>query len=85
MVISQFQPPVLVRRVDPPYTALAGSVQIRATVSTDGVPTEMAWAGGDNRLTKAAIGVIKRWRYKPALLNGRPVESQIVITVEIKK
>jgi hypothetical protein len=39
---------------------------------------------GDVRLVQAALEVIPQWRYKPALLNGQPTDSQLVVTVSFR-
>jgi protein TonB len=62
---------------------LAGTVQVRITIDPTGIPQKIAWAGGDSRLTQTAIDTIKRWRYQPATLNGRAVESEAVVTITI--
>lgn len=36
---------------------------------------------GDTRLAKSAEKAVKKWRYKPTILNGEPVEVQITIGV----
>jgi protein TonB len=83
VAVSKFEPAVLSHRVDPPYTTVAGTVQIRFTVGFDGVPRDLAWAGGDGRLAYAAIDAIKRWRYQPAMLDGHAVESPAMVTLTI--
>jgi hypothetical protein len=52
-------------------------------VGLDGVPRDLASAGGDNRLTSMAIDTIKRWRYQPAMLGGHAVESQVIVNLTI--
>jgi protein TonB len=78
--------PELMRRVEPVYSGFArdarlrGSVQISATVGTDGVPRSLARVSGNSALAEMAIDAVRRWRYQPAQLNGQPVEAQTVIT-----
>jgi outer membrane biosynthesis protein TonB len=74
---------VLFHRVDPTLATIAGSVQIKFTVGLDGVPRDLAWSGGDDRLTPMAIDAIKRWRYQPAMMDGHAVESQAIVTLTI--
>ena len=80
-------PPTLVFHSDPEYPQDAkaanvqGSVDVLATIGTDGVPRALRATTGDARLTAAAIAAISQWRYKPAMLNGQPTEALISITV----
>ena len=80
---SKFKPPVLVHQEDPVRPQLAGTVQMKITIDPSGIPQKIAWAGGDSRLTQTAMDTIKRWRYQPATLNGRAVESEAVVTITI--
>jgi TonB family protein len=78
----------LIERVDPIYPPLAkeqhleGAVEVKATIAKDGRPIVLTFVSGEQRLAEAAMAAISLWRYKPALLNGQPVESQIDITVD---
>lgn len=79
---------VLIERVDPIYPPIAkeqhleGAVEVNAIISKNGVPVLLTFVSGEQRLAEAAMAAISLWRYKPALLNGQPVESQIDITVD---
>jgi TonB family protein len=80
-------PPTLVSHSDPEYPQEAkaanvqGSVDVLATIGTDGVPRALRATSGDTRLADAAIAAISQWHYKPAMLNGQPAEALISITV----
>jgi protein TonB len=39
---------------------------------------------GDPILAKPALEAVKQWRYKPTLLNGKPVEVDSTILVEFR-
>jgi outer membrane biosynthesis protein TonB len=39
---------------------------------------------GDRLLRDAASEAVRRWRYKPYLLNGKPVEVATTVTVDFK-
>jgi periplasmic protein TonB len=59
-----------------------GTVELLAKLDKDGRITEVNVVSGHPMLTTAAIDAVKRWRYKPARLNGEPVEAET--TVKIK-
>jgi protein TonB len=85
-----FRPAELAQRVNPAYPAQArqqmaqGTVQVSATIGKDGIPRDLKAMRGDPRFAEAAIIAIARWRYKPAVLDGQPVESQLIITINFK-
>jgi TonB family protein len=84
---SGFQGPVLLDHIEPAYPSQArqqhvqGDVLVRVTIGKDGVPRLLELVRGDPRLVQSALAVIPHWRYKPAVLNGQPVESQTIVTV----
>ncbi len=54
------------------------------TVGPDGVPTaiKVAQSTGYPELDEAAVATAKKWRFKPATLDGAPTESQVKLTIE---
>ncbi len=80
-------PAQLLHRVDPVYPALlrplrvAGVVELRAVIATDGTIQELELLSGHPILAHAAIEAVRQWRYRPTLLNGQPVEVETRITV----
>jgi protein TonB len=84
---ANLDPAKLLVHIDPvyPQTARAenvhGSSDVQATIGKDGVPRALKTTRGDPRLAAAAIAAISRWRYRPAMRNGQPEESQITIIV----
>jgi TonB family protein len=81
---------VLIEKVPPKYPAIAkeqhleGSVEVNATIAKNGVPIVLTFVGGESGLAGAAMDAISLWRYKPALLEGKPVQSQVDVTVNFK-
>ena len=81
-----YQQPEQLVRVEPVYSRFArearvqGTVQISATIGTDGVPRSLARVSGNSGLADMAIEAVRQWRYQPALLNGQPIEAHTVIT-----
>jgi TonB family protein len=57
----------------------SGVVEIEATVGVDGRLKNPKVLKGNQMLQKAAIDAVLQWKYKPALLNGKPVESPVQI------
>jgi protein TonB len=57
----------------------AGIVEIEAIIGTDGKVRNAKVTKGNPMLQKAAIDAVMEWKYKPALLNGKPVESPVQI------
>jgi TonB family protein len=82
---GQLVPARVVARVDPEYPKLAreagasGVVELEATISADGRVKNPHVIHGNSMLQKAAIDAVMQWRYQPALLNGKPVESPVEI------
>jgi protein TonB len=77
---------MLVLRVQPEYPAMAravhisGTVQLRAIIGRDGAVRELQVISGNPLLVQAARAAVLRWRYRPTLLNGEPVEVETYIT-----
>jgi periplasmic protein TonB len=77
----------LIYRVEPVYPTLAkisrvqGIVVFQAIIGTDGRIRDLQLNEGHPLLIDAAKNSILQWRYRPTLLNGKPVEVSTVITV----
>ncbi|MGC2193254.1 MAG: TonB family protein [Terriglobales bacterium] len=80
----------LTHKVDPIYPSEArlqrieGSVVLEALVGEDGNVREVQVTSGPPLLAKAAAQAVKRWRYQPFELNGRPVSIHNQITIQFK-
>jgi TonB family protein len=57
----------------------SGVVEIEAIIGTDGRVKSPKVIRGNSMLQKAAIDAVMEWKYKPAMLNGKPVESPVQI------
>ncbi|MGA3095006.1 MAG: TonB family protein [Bryobacteraceae bacterium] len=85
---SQLRPPELVSRKAPEYPAIAmrtrasGEVKVEAVIGVDGRIKSARAVSGPTLLQRAATDAVRQWVYKPAVLDGVPVESQtdIVLT-----
>jgi TonB family protein len=59
-----------------------GPVVMQAIISKDGFVKRMHVIQGDTRLRSAATEAVSRWRYRPYILSGQPVEVATTITVD---
>ena len=78
-------------RVPPSYPELArqagvqGKVLLRAVIRMDGTVgniTVLESSGTGLGFDEAAVKAVSRWRYKPGLQDGRPVETRVTILVD---
>jgi protein TonB len=56
-------------------------VILHALISKQGTIENLTVVSGPPMLTGAAVDAVKRWKYKPYLLNGDPTEVDTTITV----
>jgi len=88
---GEVRSPVLVRRVEPDYPEAARRARIEGVVILDAIIT----ASGDVEdvrvvrsagalLDSAAGEAVRRWAYRPATLNGRPVRVFLTVTVDFR-
>jgi len=83
----------LLQRVEPEYPPLArrmqmqGEVAMRVHVARDGSVDDVTVTHGEAVFRNSAIAAVKQWRYKPASLNGSPVDSeaQVVLRFSLPK
>jgi TonB family protein len=77
---------LIVQRV-PAYPEVAkmsriqGDVVMQALISKEGTVKRVHVMEGDSRLRSAAEEAVYKWRYRPYVLNGRPVEVATTVTV----
>jgi protein TonB len=77
----------LVHMVRPKYPEAArksyvqGTVVLEAKIAEDGSVVELRYISGPPLLVPAVQKAVSQWRYRPTLLNGRPVAIQTTITV----
>lgn len=86
-VESTLQAANLIKKVVPVYPLLAksagvqGVVRFTAVVGKDGKMQNLKLISGPPPLVEAASEAVKRWVYRPTLLNGQPVEVITEINV----
>jgi protein TonB len=77
----------IIYRVQPSFPPLAraariqGAVRLRATISKTGTIENLSIVSGHPMLVASAIEAVKKWRYRPYLLNGEPIEVETEINV----
>jgi hypothetical protein len=82
-VEASVQDSMLIEKVsggDPPQGE-TGAVQLTVVVGKDGSVIDVSPLGGPQSLIDSAIAAVRGWRYRPTLLNGRPVEIQTSVEV----
>ena len=89
-ITSTLDPGSLVYRVEPVYPRTAaiirlhGVVRLHAIIATDGTIQSLNVIDGHPLLAQAAREAVRQWRYRPYILNGRPVEVETMITINFK-
>jgi TonB family protein len=85
---GSFSEPALVHSVQPIYPPAAvqrkaqGVVRFQATIAKDGSVKNLQLVSGDPLLNVAAKQAVLQWKYRPATLNGEPVEVTQAIVVK---
>jgi TonB family protein len=78
---------MLIQSTPPDYPPLAktahvaGTVELHATISTNGRIKDLQVVSGPVMLRQAAVDAVRNWRYKPYKLNSQPVEVKTTINV----
>jgi TonB family protein len=78
----------ILKQAQPEYPSLArqariqGEVRFNAIIGKDGRVRELTLVSGHPLLAPAAEHAVKQWLYRPALLNGEPVEVATQIDVD---
>jgi periplasmic protein TonB len=63
---------------------LAETIRVRVTIGQRGQVLEVKFLSGSTSLLPATTRAIRQWRYKPTLLDKRPVQAQQDITIEFR-
>jgi TonB family protein len=77
----------LIKMVRPKYPREArkahieGNVLLYFKIATDGTAKDLMFVSGPAILRTAAIKAVSKWRYKPCLFDGEPVEVSSIVTV----
>jgi len=88
--VSRVVPAQLNHRVEPLYPdaarrlGISGKVVMKATITKAGTVGSVRWVSGNDMFRDTTLAAVKQWRYKPASLNGQPVESDLEIVLQFK-
>jgi protein TonB len=81
-------PPKLIHSEVPRYpkdakkAGISGTVVLKAMITKDGSVNNLVYVSGPQGLTDAALKAVKKWKYQPMMINGKPVEVDTNISVE---
>jgi TonB family protein len=86
-VVDNVSPPKLLYETMPKYPRAAkaahieGTVVLKVIIKKDGTTSDLQFVSGPPELENAAIDAVKKWRYKPRMLNGEPAEAHNTVSV----
>lgn len=90
VIAATFEPCQLVSSIQPTYPndarrqKIEGDVKLRVVVGTDGTVKSISPVGGPPLLVAAAMDATRQFHYKPAVLNGQPIETIQTIDIAFK-
>jgi protein TonB len=61
-----------------------GTVVLQVLIGRDGTVQDAKFLQGSLAFARAAIDGVKPWKFKPYLMNGRPVSVQTLLTISVK-
>jgi protein TonB len=82
--------PVAISAAPPVYPYAAKQAQIQGDVLIDtqiderGFVTHMRVVSGPVMLRQAALDALRRWKYHPSKLDGKPVAVQMLVTIRFR-
>jgi TonB family protein len=85
---SELEPVQVLKRVSPSYPIIAkqrrlsGTLLVDALVDKSGKVTTMQLVSGPPVFRDAAFEAIKQWQFKPAMLNGQPIDQHTQIRLQ---
>jgi len=78
-MVVRHEPPVY--PPDARKAGISGSVMLSVVVGEDGAVKEVTFREGPQALAQAALDAVRKWTYKPTMLNDEPVEVETSVTV----
>jgi periplasmic protein TonB len=91
-ITPDMQAPELLKRVEPEYPEIARKARMGGMVILEAILTgngdvedvRVLKSAGNSMLDESAVRAVRQWKYKPALLNGKPVKVYLTVTVMFK-
>jgi TonB family protein len=80
----------VLQRVEPEYPKEArqqriqGAVVLDVRIGRDGAIQDVKLVSGQAVLANAAIAAVKQWRFKPRVVNGKPVQMRTKVTLNFR-
>jgi len=77
-----FQPPQVIATVEPAYpanTVAGGTVVLKVTVGSGGEIQDVQVLQHAGGFTQQAVEAVRKWKFKAARLNGKPVAASIPV------
>jgi len=62
-----------------------GDVVVQASIDKDGNVSSTKVLFGPMMLRQAAIDAMRRWKYEPAQLDGKPVGTQMTVRIRLHR
>lgn len=90
-VAAEVMEKLLVHRVEPMYPAearkadLQGVIAVDIIIGRDGSVVGMHAVNGPEVLARAAMDVLRWWKFEPYRVNGEPAVVETTVAVEFKK
>ena len=87
VMVYQLYRPVTRIKVDPIYhneakdRSPSSIVRLHANIAKDGSVESLEVISGDPKFVPTAMDTVRKWHYRPTILNGEPVEVETTIEV----
>jgi protein TonB len=63
---------------------IEGTVSMRVLIGKEGSVEQINAVSGESSLRAAAMDAVRRWRYRPFVLNGEPVSVVTTVNLEFR-
>ena len=69
---------------DAQRAGVQGTVLLDAIVAADGSVAQVTFLNGPQPLASAAINAVRWWRYRPCVVDGRPIAVETTVSVDFR-